>query len=242
MATVKELLEIARGELGTKESPANSNRVKYSSWYGMTGPWCVMFIMWIFHYAGVALPTRTASCTTLMKAAKAAGCWVTSGYRDGDVVIFDWGGDKAPDHCGVIEHVLSNGYLTIEGNTAVGNDSDGGEVMRRTRTARQILGAVRPIYEEETGAPAGAQQSGSGGERTNTGMSALPALDGSKGYEGSEDEMDNTPAPAHKEGVEWAVENGILTGNADGDLMLSQPVTRQQMCTMLRRYDKLERE
>ena len=54
--------------------------------------------------------------------------------------------------------------------------------------------------------------------------------------------MDNTPAPAHKEGVEWAVENGILTGNADGDLMLSQPVTRQQMCTMLRRYDKLERE
>lgn len=149
MATVKELLEIARGELGTKESPANSNRVKYSSWYGLTGPWCVMFIMWTFHYAGVALPTRTASCTTLMKAAKAAGCWVTSGYRAGDVVIYDWGGDKVPDHCGIIEHVLSNGYLTIEGNTAVGNDSDGGEVMRRTRTARQILGAYRPDYDEE---------------------------------------------------------------------------------------------
>ena len=52
--------------------------------------------------------------------------------------------------------------------------------------------------------------------------------------------MDNTPSPAHKEGVEWAVRSGILTGNADGDLMLSQPVTRQQMCTMLRRYAKLE--
>ena len=104
MATVKELLEIARGELGTKESPANSNRVKYSSWYGLTGPWCVMFIMWTFHYAGVALPTRTASCTTLMKAAKAAGCWVTSGYRAGDVVIFDWDGDKVPDHCGIVEY------------------------------------------------------------------------------------------------------------------------------------------
>ena len=45
--------------------------------------------------------------------------------------------------------------------------------------------------------------------------------------------VDNTPSGAHKEGVEWAIANGILTGNSDGDLMLSQPVTRQQMCTML---------
>lgn len=51
--------------------------------------------------------------------------------------------------------------------------------------------------------------------------------------------MDNTPSPAHKEGVEWAVRNGILTGNSEGDLMLSQPVTRQQMCTMLHRFWKL---
>lgn len=51
--------------------------------------------------------------------------------------------------------------------------------------------------------------------------------------------MDNTPSPAHKEGVEWAVKNGILTGNSEGDLMLSRPVTRQQMCTMLYRMWKL---
>ena len=48
--------------------------------------------------------------------------------------------------------------------------------------------------------------------------------------------MDNTPSGAHKEGVEWAIANGILTGNSEGDLMLSQPVTRQQMCTMLYRF------
>ena len=47
--------------------------------------------------------------------------------------------------------------------------------------------------------------------------------------------MDNTPSSAHKEGVEWAVKNGILTGNKEGDLMLNSPVTRQQMCTMLYR-------
>lgn len=51
--------------------------------------------------------------------------------------------------------------------------------------------------------------------------------------------IDNTPSPAHKEGVEWAAKNGILTGNSEGDLMLSQPVTRQQMCTMLYRFWKL---
>jgi len=51
--------------------------------------------------------------------------------------------------------------------------------------------------------------------------------------------MDNTPSGAHKAGVEWAVANGILTGNSEGDLMLSQPVTRQQMCTMLYRFWKL---
>lgn len=51
--------------------------------------------------------------------------------------------------------------------------------------------------------------------------------------------VDNTPSAAHKEGVEWAVANGILTGNGEGDLMLTQPVTRQQMCTMLYRLAKL---
>jgi len=54
--------------------------------------------------------------------------------------------------------------------------------------------------------------------------------------------MDNTPSGAHKEGVEWAVANGILTGNSEGDLMLSQPVTRQQMCTMLHRLWELIRK
>lgn len=39
MATAAQLLDIARAELGTKESPAGSNKVKYSTWYGLTGPW-----------------------------------------------------------------------------------------------------------------------------------------------------------------------------------------------------------
>ena len=151
MSTATELLAIAAGELGTKESPAGSNRVKYASWYGLQGqPWCVMFVMWVFAQAGVALPARTASCGALMRAAQSAGMWVSSGYRPGDVVIYDFPGGAATDHCGIMETATDSAVTAIEGNTAVGNDSDGGEVMRRTRAIRQVVGAVRPVFDEET--------------------------------------------------------------------------------------------
>lgn len=57
-------------------------------------------------------------------------------------------------------------------------------------------------------------------------------------YQKEDKHMDNTPSPAHKEGVEWAKKNGILTGDAAGDLKLTEPVTRQQLCTMLFRFAK----
>lgn len=205
MATAEKLLETARAELGVKELPAGSNQVKYNTWYygravsGAAYPWCVVFVQWCCAQAGVELPAKTASCTALMTAAKKAGLWVTGDYQPGDIVLFDWQGDKRPDHCGIVELALPSGkYATIEGNTSVSNDSNGGQVMRRTRVAGAILGAVRPKYD-------------------------VPAA------------LDNTPSPAHKAGVEWAVANGILTGGKDGDLRLSEPVTRQQMCTMLYR-------
>lgn len=47
--------------------------------------------------------------------------------------------------------------------------------------------------------------------------------------------LDNTPSPAHEEGVAWCLERDILRGGADGDLMLHQGVTREQLCTMLYR-------
>lgn len=46
---------------------------------------------------------------------------------------------------------------------------------------------------------------------------------------------DNIPAPYAKEAVEWVVKQGIMQGSADGDLMLTQPITRQQFAVMLYR-------
>lgn len=149
MAYASDLLRIAAAELGTKESPAGSNKVKYSSWYGLVGPWCAMFVQWCCSQAGVKLPARTASCGALMNAAQEDGSWVTGNYKPGDVVIYDFPGGAATDHCGIVESVSSNYVTCIEGNTGTNDESNGGEVMRRTRPLSQVVGAVRPAYIDE---------------------------------------------------------------------------------------------
>ena len=52
--------------------------------------------------------------------------------------------------------------------------------------------------------------------------------------------MDNIPSAYAEEAVAWAVENGLLQGSEAGNLMLSQPVTRQQLAAVLYRFAKLE--
>ena len=152
MATAKRVLDIARAELGDTETPAGSNRTKYGKWFGLDGqPWCMMFVQWVFAQAGTTdlLPAMTASCGALMRAGKAAGRWVTSNYQPGDVVIYDFPGGAATDHCGIVVTALTTGVRAIEGNTAVGDDSNGGAVMERTRPLSQVVGAVRPDYDAD---------------------------------------------------------------------------------------------
>ena len=152
MATAKDILAVARRELGYTESPAGSNRTKYGKWFGLDGqPWCMMFVQWCFRQADAQdlLPALTASCGALMRAAQAKGCWVTGEYQPGDVVIYDFPGGAATDHCGIVITQLTDGVRAIEGNTGVGNDANGGQVMERTRPDRYILGAVRPHYDKE---------------------------------------------------------------------------------------------
>ena len=164
MATANEILAVARKEIGVKESPSNSDNVKYNTayygqkvWDGKAGgkyPWCVAFLWWVFHqaeadglfYGG----KKTASCSALMSYAQAHGQWVTSGYRAGDIVILDIPGNKVKtDHCGLVVTPLTTGARTIEGNTGTSNDANGGEVMERTRPTSWIVGAYRPNYDEE---------------------------------------------------------------------------------------------
>ena len=147
MRTRDDVLKIAAWQLGVLENPAGSNRQKYGEAYGMNGqPWCVMFVWWVFREAGFNR-RKPASCTHLPNAYTSAGQWVTSGYKPGDIVMFDFTGKRSKtEHCGIVEKVNGNTLTTIEGNTGTASNANGGAVMRRTRDVRFVTGACRPRY------------------------------------------------------------------------------------------------
>lgn len=159
MATASEVLKIANLEIGVMEYPADSNNVKYNTWYyghkvsGSAYPWCMVFVQWVLNKAGVKGILRTAGCTPLYTWAKANGSFVSPGnMKPGDIVLFcgfdDIAGDA--DHTGFFERYDNNGnYICIEGNTSLDSDDNGGAVMRRCRQRANILGGVRPNYDEE---------------------------------------------------------------------------------------------
>lgn len=160
MAAAQQLLEIARAEMGTTESPAGSNNVKYNTAYygrevydglwGTTFSWCVVFLWWCFRQAGAAElfygGSKTASCRQLWAYHKRQA---VTDYQPGDVIFYNFHGEPTPEHVGICESAGDSSIVTIEGNTGVGNDANGGAVMRRTRPLGQIVGAYRPKYEED---------------------------------------------------------------------------------------------
>lgn len=157
MATVNDLLKLAKKEIGVKEYPANSNCVKYNTEFygkkvvGLAYPWCQTFCQYIYKHANVELPVKTASCTTLMNAAKQKGMWVTFNFKPGDIVLYDFSGKKKiTEHCGIIESVCKQKVTAIEGNTSIsGSQSNGGMVCRKVRNLTLVTGAVRPKFDDE---------------------------------------------------------------------------------------------
>jgi hypothetical protein len=153
MGTLARTLEIARAELGYTESPANSNKTKYGLWFGVNGqPWCAIFVCWVMSQAGVPY-SKQAYTPSLAQWYKSQGRWSTTPHA-GDVVFFDFpGGHDRIEHTGIVESV-GNGYIvTIEGNTSLGNNTNGGAVMRRQRSGPSIAGYGRPQYSDITMPP-----------------------------------------------------------------------------------------
>ena len=156
--TPEELLALARAELGVTESPAGSNRVKYNRAYygrevsGSGYPWCCVFIWWLFRQAGCSHlfygGKQTAYCPALLTYHKKVGQAV-SDYRPGDIIFFDFNGNGTADHVGLCESWDGTCITTIDGNTGEQSESNGGAVMRRTRSKKYIAGAYRPAYREE---------------------------------------------------------------------------------------------
>src|SRR5436190_20102407 len=91
MATPKDVLDIARSELGITEQPPESNHQKFGQWYGFDGvPWCAEFVSYCFYNAGLALPATTPMGFASAEAGHAwfrSKGWFQSKPAEGDVVF-----------------------------------------------------------------------------------------------------------------------------------------------------------
>lgn len=135
---MNKVVETALKYVGVKESPAGSNMTEFGKWFGLNGKaWCGMFASFCYNEAGHPLGTIDfkkgfAGCPFAVKHFTAKGEVVTfEQSQGGDLVFFDWDGNGKWDHVAILEYKSGKAFVTIEGNTAIGNDSNGGEVMRR---------------------------------------------------------------------------------------------------------------
>lgn len=150
--TRQELIKIAAAEIGVKEFPSNTNKVKYNNWFyglevsGSRYPWCAVFVSWCFRSES-GLIKKSASCSEMVRWFKKNNQWYTKNPQVGDLVFFNYSHPNAlADHVGIVVKTNPNGTITtIEGNTSITSQDNGGCVMERIR-ASQIVGYGRPKY------------------------------------------------------------------------------------------------
>jgi hypothetical protein len=152
-ATVRgAALKRAQSQIGVVESPSGSNLQRYGSWYGVNGvPWCAIFATWSFELGATDIGedspsfvrgSRYAYVPYIVSDARGKAHDLKtvdpSSAQPGDLVCYDWQWNGEYDHVGIFEQwVGPSTFTAIEGNTSTSNNSNGGQVMRRTRTLGQ---------------------------------------------------------------------------------------------------------
>lgn len=143
----QKIANFAFKEVGIMESPANSNLTKYGAWFGFNGvAWCAMFVSYCYAKTGYPLPkigykNGMAGCQTAVKHFRETD-EITTDPKVGDIIFFDWNGDSRYDHTGIFNgwKDKENGVMyTIEGNTSLSNQSNGGAVMSRKRSIHNCV-------------------------------------------------------------------------------------------------------
>jgi len=145
-------LEVAGQFIGVSEQPAGSNMVMFSKWYGITGPWCAMFVTYCMVQAkskAFIKSQRYAYCPYILEDAKYNRNYLrlipAMDAKAGDVVLYDWNNDGIADHVGIVEIApfKAKTFRAIEGNTSGTNPSDGGMVASMQRNVSDVIGFVR---------------------------------------------------------------------------------------------------
>lgn len=147
------------------------------------------------------------------------GRLVTADYLPGDLVFLRFSGSGRPQHIGIVETAGRNALVTIEGNTGAGSDANGGQVQRRERPYRHVLGAYRPAYEEEHMTQ----------QQFDTMMEAW-----------LERRAEQEPGGFSAEARAWAEETGLILGDAAGRKQYKSFCTREQLMTFLYRLTRMK--
>lgn len=147
-----QMLVEAKKWIGTKESPPNTNIVFFTKWYGMTGPWCAMFVTFCGDKVGLTAfkqGQRWAYVPYMEHDAKAGinGLTIVFEPAPGDLVTFDWDDDGVADHVEIFDKWINRGvtFATVGGNTGHFNASNGGEVLPMTRNTSDVRTWIRAV-------------------------------------------------------------------------------------------------
>ena len=154
MATVNEVLDIARSQIGYYALDDPEPGSKYGRWlankwgeYWLAGPstsiwWCCMWVSWVLDQAGQEC-TGFPSYNTDLVLGAGPSLVPAREARPGDIVIWDWDGNGATDHIGFVESYEGGRLVTIEGNYR-------NTVARVDRTSSMglVSAVIRPPYDE----------------------------------------------------------------------------------------------
>ena len=157
------VINIAKKYIGTKENPKNSNNVIFNTEYygkavqGSSYPWCAVFIWYVFKKAGASglyYDGKKCAYTPLLANYYKQIKRFYTVPKAGDIVFYQFPNSNRINHVGLVTEVLGpNKIKTIEGNTSVGNDSNGGVVLERVRSTTYVKGYGRPLYNMEVISP-----------------------------------------------------------------------------------------
>lgn len=151
--TAAKVIEIALGEVGTIEE--GDNLTKYGKFTGFDGqPWCGSFCNWVFHEAGVKIPSMVSTALGAQKLKDQARFVDTPQVGDLCFMDFPHDGIDKISHIGIVVKAGKTSVITVEGNTSgTGDQRNGGMVMIKKRTiGKEIVGFGRPKFVAYSGA------------------------------------------------------------------------------------------
>ena len=161
-----DVISIAKTQLGYTESNKNyimteDGRMKgytrYGEWYGdRYGDWSAMFASFCLHYANVEGMPLASDCQDWIQAMSQKKYDL---YRNadtytpeaGDVIFFDWDGDKHADHAGLVAELIPETKdRPAQIKTIEGDSDDRVQFMTYEMADEQILGyGMLPEQSEE---------------------------------------------------------------------------------------------